>query len=160
MPGSIAYFARRGSPVLDHLARKCGTRPVFRVEGATSSEVHQVLEQADIFVLAAEWEGQSIAMNEAMSMECACVTWPSCGLLDIIENDVNGLMAPQNDVMALVDAVRHLQSEPEDARRLGKAGREWVKEHLSWSRFRENLARAWAKVETHGVARSAETAPE
>lgn len=148
IPGSILYCPRRNSAVLEHVQDRCGmNHPVFRVNGVSPEQLRTLMAMADIFVLASEWEGQSCLLNEAMAMECACVTWPSCGLLDIIDNEENGLLVPQNDVPAITDAVQYLQEHPEEARRLGTNARAWVKEHLSWAKFRENLAAAWAKVE-------------
>jgi hypothetical protein len=128
--GSIFYFARRGEAVLETVARAAGSRPVFRVEGATPKEVRRLMAQADIFVLASECEGQSCALNEAMSMELACVSWPACGIYDVLEHGLTGLIVEQDYVLGLIDAVRSLQEEPAAARALGKNARAWVNEIL------------------------------
>jgi len=104
------------------------------------------MAMADIFVLASNSEGQSSLLNDAMSMELACVTWPSGGLPDIITHEETGLMVEQDDVVGLCDCVRILQKDHTKARELGKNARIWVTEHLSMQGFKDRLSELWAKV--------------
>jgi len=146
IPGSILYSTSRNVTVLDSVARKCGTKPAFRVAGATQEELRTLMTIADIFVLASTSEGQSSILNEAMSMELACVTWPSGGLPDIITHEQNGMMVAQNDTVGLADCVRNLQKDPERARELGKNAREWCVENLSVKGFESRLMELWSKL--------------
>lgn len=146
IPGTILYGSRRNASTLDAVARRCSSKTAFRVAGCRPEEVRKLMEIADIFVLASATEGQSVFANEAMAMEMAVVTWESGGMPDIITHGETGLLVAQNDVMGLVDCVRNIQDDHELARKLGKNAREWVKENLSWDRFREDLKSAWKKV--------------
>ncbi len=146
IPGSILYHASRNTPTLDQVARKCGDKPVFRVKGATQEELRTLMAIADIFVLASTSEGQSSILNEAMSMEMACVTWPSGSLPDVVTHEETALIVKQNDVVGLSDCVKVLQDDPEYARKLGKDARKWVVEHLSIEGFESRLMELWGQV--------------
>ena len=146
--GSILYGSRRNVGTLDSVARHCSGKPSFRVAGCKPEELRRLMEIGDIFVLASDSEGQSSFANEAMAMEMAVVTWESGGMPDIIIHGETGMLVKQNDNMGLIDCVRNLQGDPDLARKLGKNAREWVKENLSWDRFRSDLKSAWSKVES------------
>ena len=54
------------------------------------SNVGDYLEQADFFVLSSDAEGLPITLLEAMSMGVVPISTPAGGVIDIIENGVNG----------------------------------------------------------------------
>lgn len=147
IPGSILYTPARNDQTLDAIARQCGYLPVFRVHGASKEQLRSLMAQADIFLLASPGEGQSVIMNEAMAMEMAVVTWTSGGLPDIVTNEHDALVCIQDDVPGLRKAVKHLQANPDEARRLGKNARETAKTKLSHERFVEQLRAAWEKIQ-------------
>lgn len=146
MRGTIAYCPKRNGLILDRVARKCEARPIFRFSGANREEVRSILAQADIFMLASDAEGVSTMMCEAMAMECAIVTWPSGGLVDVVEHEESALIVKQNDVIGLEECVKSLQADPVKARGLGRNARSRVKELFSYDRFESSVLKAWSKV--------------
>ncbi len=51
-----------------------------------------VLNRADVFVIASEYEGHPKALIEAMACGCACVGVDSPGIREVIQDGVNGLL--------------------------------------------------------------------
>ena len=68
------------------------------------------------------------AITEAMAMGKAVVVTRAKGQIDVIHEGVEGLYVPPNDPAALRDAIVHLLEHPEEAERMGNAGRAAVLE--------------------------------
>lgn len=83
------------------------------------------LRACDAFVLSSRWEGNPLAMLEAMSCGCpivatACVS----GVTDVIQHGRNGLLVPVGDPPALAGALSDILSDRPLAERLAASARE------------------------------------
>lgn len=88
------------------------------------------LQEAELFVLSSNYEGMPNALIEAMAMGLPCITTDySEGRGTVIEDRVNGLVVPRNQVQALSDAMLWCVEHPADAELLG----------LEASKIREQL---------------------
>ncbi len=82
---------------------------------------HPLIKQADIFVLSSRYEGFPNVLVEAMAIGCAvistdCPSGPSV----IIEDKVNGLLVPVDDVDSLADKMKDLFKDSAMRDTLGK----------------------------------------
>lgn len=89
----------------------------------SSSRVNDVLKTGDLFALPSRAEGMSCALLEAMATGLACVATRIPGNAALIQEGVNGLMVPPDDVEALAEAIDSLLRDPARARELGLAAR-------------------------------------
>jgi glycosyltransferase involved in cell wall biosynthesis len=88
------------------------------------------LRACRIFVLASRHEGMPNALLEAMSCALPCVVSDgSPGPLELVQDGVNGLVVPVEEVEALAEAMRRLAVDRQFADALGQRGRDAVKEH-------------------------------
>lgn len=79
---------------------------------------------AAIFALPSRYEGTPNALLEAMAHGLAViVSDASPGPLELVENNVNGLVVPAEDSAALAAAINRLAESPDERRRLGTAAR-------------------------------------
>lgn len=86
------------------------------------SNPHGLIKYADIFVLSSRYEGFPNALIEAMALGCAvistnCPSGPSI----IIEDEVNGLLTPVDDVNILADKLIDLYEHPDKRDTLKKS---------------------------------------
>ena len=65
---------------------------------------------------------------------------------DVVLNEVNGLIVPPNDVVALANAIRRLYKSPRRIFQYGRAARQRAEAEFTWDHFRERLARAYDLV--------------
>jgi glycosyltransferase involved in cell wall biosynthesis len=100
------------------------------------------LETADAFVLSSRFEGWGIVLLEAMAWGLPCVSFDcEWGPRDMMENEVDGLLVPREDVSALADALSRIMGDAKLRRRLSKASR------ISTQRFSCNrVMAAWDEV--------------
>ncbi len=87
----------------------------------------------DIFVFPSIVEGTPLAVQEAMAAGLAVVTTETCGMIDLIENDFDGLLIRPADSEALENAILRLIQNPELRKRLGSAAQETMR-RFTWSR--------------------------
>lgn len=76
------------------------------------SDPSQMYRVSGIFVLPSRIEGMSNALLEAMSWGLACVVSDIPGNRAVIDNELNGLIVPVNDVPALAEAIIRLLNDP------------------------------------------------
>ena len=77
-------------------------------------------------------ESFGVAAVEAMSCECPVVASDADGFKEVIENNVTGLIVPRNNVEATANAIITLLEDKQLAKKMGKNGRNRVKELYSW----------------------------
>ncbi len=77
----------------------------------------------DVFVHPSLRDGMPNALLEAMSCERPIVATPVGGVLDVIEDQINGLLMPVNDVDALVLEVEKILGDEKLGKELGAAAR-------------------------------------
>ena len=102
---------------------------------------------ADLFALASrvtadgDRDGLPNVLMEAQSQGLACLATTAAAISELIEDGVNGVLVPPDDVAALRDALARLIAEPELRRRLGGAGNRIVRERFALDQKIEGLAR-------------------
>jgi len=80
------------------------------------------LEKASLFVLSSDYEGMPNALMEAMALGLPCIS-TDCkggGARFLIEDNINGLLLPRNNVDAMSYAIERLLSNDEFSRQLGR----------------------------------------
>ena len=117
--------------------------PSINVTGFLSC-VDEVFRQSDIHIFPSECEGRPKSVYEACASGLPQITTFQSG--DVVLNEVNGLIVPPNDVLALANAIRRLYNSPWRILQYGRAARQRAEDELTWDHFRERLARAYDLV--------------
>ncbi|HUS82659.1 MAG TPA: glycosyltransferase [Dehalococcoidia bacterium] len=119
---------------LERLATRLGL--VDRVEFTGElphDQVPQALARMDVFAMPSTWEGFGVAALEAAAMELPVVASNVHGIPDVVENGLTGILIPPKDVRALSRALLRLLRDPDERRRMGRAGRDMVAARYDWS---------------------------
>jgi len=90
------------------------------------SNVEEYLQIADFFIFPSESEGLGLSLIEALGCGLPCIATSVGGIMDIIEDKVNGLLVPYGDNDKLFQAMKEVLTDPEKADRLGREGRKTV----------------------------------
>ena len=99
-----------------------------------ADQEHALFEGAPIFVLPSTFEGQPLALLQAMAAGCCCITTDTCGQRDLIDNERNGLLIPVGDKAAFVLALTRVLNDQALRNQLGAAARASV------------IGRSWSAV--------------
>jgi glycosyltransferase involved in cell wall biosynthesis len=91
-------------------------------------------------ILDVEFNAGLTAVSEAMAMGKALIVTRTRGQVDYIENGVHGLYVPPDDPTAMHAAITYLLNHPEEAERMGRAGRALIEEQHTLDGFVERVA--------------------
>jgi glycosyltransferase involved in cell wall biosynthesis len=110
-----------------------------------SADMPSLFAQNDIFVFPSLMEGTPLAIQEAMASGMPVITTETCGMIDLIENDLNGLLIPPADSSALENAIWKLSQNSELCARLGRAARDTMR-RFTWTRTIDGVENACASA--------------
>ncbi len=92
----------------------------------SQDEVADYLKSHAIFVLPSFAEGVPVVLMEAMAAQRAVVTTRIAGVPELVEEGTSGLLVPPGDVRALSEALKQICNDPDQAEKMGQAGRKTV----------------------------------
>jgi glycosyltransferase involved in cell wall biosynthesis len=112
--------------------------------GLTHDELRDLYARSRFVVVPledVEFDAGGTTIAEAMAMAKAVIVTRNRGQVDIVEDGVQGLYVPARDPRSLRNAIEYLDSHPEEAARMGQAGRELVERHFRLDDYVARLAR-------------------
>lgn len=92
----------------------------------------------DIFVFPSLVEGMPLTLLEAMAGAMPIVTTTTCGMADVIENEMNGLLVPPADAGKLSEAIARLCRSLELRKQLGQEAQRTVRRY-TWEAVTRRL---------------------
>lgn len=117
-------------PQIESMIDQLGVRQQVVLAGIRS-DVSALLPGLDAFALPSFTEGVSIALLEACATGLPCLASKVGGNVEVIQNDITGLLFDVNDAAALRSALLRLVGDADLRQRLGGNARDWVREHAS-----------------------------
>lgn len=110
-----------------------GLSDLVTLEGAKNQdEVIRFLADANCYIqpsiITAEgrMEGIPVAIMEAGASSLSIIATDISGVSELIKNEINGLLIPEKDVLAIYDAAIYLHNHPDQARQLGETCRKTI----------------------------------
>jgi len=101
------------------------------------------LQALDVFIFPSYAESFGLTLTEAMACGLPCVAYGKDGVLDIIEDRKDGLLAEVRNVKDLINKTSLLLDDEVLRSKLGKAGREKVINEFSDSQMLQGFERAY-----------------
>lgn len=115
-------------------------RPHVRVlPRFAADEEAAILSQAGVFVLPSAFEGQPLALLQAMAAGLCCIASDIPGNRDLVRHGETGLLHPVHDPAALADVLAQALDDPALRRRLGGNARRAVADR-SWEACAREVA--------------------
>lgn len=108
-------------------------------------DVLEIMAVSDAFVMPSFREGVPRALLEAMDLGLPCVASRTRGIMDLIEDGVNGYLCKPHEKQEFVEAFRKLIGHPERCSAMGNAGRKIAKGY-SKEIVREELTEIFKEV--------------
>lgn len=118
-------------------------------------EVVQLYSHAAVFVCPSVYEPFGLINLEAMACETAVVASGVGGILEVVEDGKTGLLVEPGRPDALAAAIRTLLADPARGRAMGRAGRQRVEAHFSWTSVAARTREVYQEARAD-FARSAE----
>jgi len=140
------YFAR-----IEARVKELGLTDRVRFAGRVSeSELRSAYARADLFVLPSEhegtaFEGLGLVYLEAMARGVPAIGCLESGATDVIQDGVNGLLAPPGDPEKLAAAIRRVLNDEALRRKMSEAAPASV-ERFRWEKVGAEMAAAYEKA--------------
>jgi glycosyltransferase involved in cell wall biosynthesis len=103
-------------------------------------DASRLLPAFDVYVSAGRKEGLPLALLEAMACGLPAAVTRVPGHVDVVEEDVTGLLVAPDDHRGLARAAIDLMGDPDRRAAMGRAGRRRVEEHFAASRMAAETA--------------------
>ncbi|MCS6922926.1 MAG: glycosyltransferase, partial [Fimbriimonadales bacterium] len=116
-------------PQMEQLVRDLGLAEQIRFLGVRS-DIPELLNASDIFVLPSRWEGNPMSVMEAMAAGLPVVATAVGGVPELVENGASGLLVPSDDVAALAQALQTLVDNPSLRATMGHKARQVAQERF------------------------------
>jgi glycosyltransferase involved in cell wall biosynthesis len=141
---------------LTTFVRQRGLDNVVTFHGAVSrDELIRAYDRTDIVLVPSRWEEPfGLVAIEAMARGVPVIASDVGCLRDVIEHGTNGLLVKAADAQELAAAITQLADHPEEARRLGAAGRELVLRRYTLDVCTERIERHLEKARGQEVQES------
>lgn len=111
------------------------------------SDVRELLQGMDIFVLSSISEGYSMALLEAAASGLPIIATDVGGNGEIVRDGETGRLVPACDPEAMASAIGELLADPAAAERLGQAAFDWVHVHGSLQTMASRYASIYCPAE-------------
>lgn len=125
-------------PLLDEVKKEVGGNERISFPGVISNP-RPYLENATIYYQPSLHETHGIAVLEAMSLHLPCVVSDAGGLPESVQNELNGVVVPPDDVDAHIEALTKLLSAPELCKKYGANGYKRYRERFSFENFKNEM---------------------
>jgi glycosyltransferase involved in cell wall biosynthesis len=145
---TVAGCSVSEAEVKNHFASELRDR-INVIPFATREEMLKVYAHHDVFVFPSLVEGMPLTLLEAMATGMPVVTTNTCGMADVVENDVNGLLVPPADAVKLSKEIERLCQSRDLRKRLGLAGQETMRRY-TWGRVTEQMEKVFTLAAGNG----------
>ncbi len=99
----------------------------------TQAEETALYEKSDVFLLPSYFEGQSLALTQAMASGLCCVCSDNCGQHDFIKHQDNGLLFKTGDATELAKQLKTLLLHTDLIKKYAKNAKKMV-ENYTWEK--------------------------
>ena len=124
------------------LSEELGVREYVKFTGYVDKNKPFYYKASDIFVLPSFLECLPLVILEAMACGVPIVASKVGGIPDVVKDGWNGLLVPPGDSEALANAIIYLLENEDIRERMGKNGRERVKNY-SWDKIAEETEKVY-----------------
>jgi glycosyltransferase involved in cell wall biosynthesis len=103
----------------------------------TYGEIKEYLSRSTVFVLpcviAPDGQRDILAnvLKEAMAMQVPVITSDICGIEELVDDGISGILTRPEDPEHIADAVEKIFSQPETAKSMGEEGRRKIEKHFN-----------------------------
>jgi glycosyltransferase involved in cell wall biosynthesis len=122
-----------------------------------SEEMPAIYAASDVLVFPSLVEGLPLALLEAMATGMPVVTTETCGMVDVVQDQVTGLLVLPADAQAIAEAVMQFTDSLDLRCRLGHAARTSMKNY-TWDRMAARVEKIFARAVKNGSSRASREA--
>jgi glycosyltransferase involved in cell wall biosynthesis len=131
---------------LQKLCRNLGVEnKVFFIRSKCDNDLAKVYASCDVFLFPQQitW---GLAVVEAMASAKPVIVAKGCGVAEIIQDNVNGMIVENGKADEIAKKIENLITNPSLREKIGRNAETYVKEHLSWEKYARTMEEVFEKV--------------
>lgn len=136
---------------LSVLARELGLPETVLCGSVPHEQVPQALHELDVYVALSRQESFGAAILEASACGLPVVVSDAEGPKEVTVDEQSGIIVGIDDVEAAAQAIARLALDADLRRQMGRAGREHVEQHYSWSHSVDTMLEAYRATMTEAL---------
>jgi glycosyltransferase involved in cell wall biosynthesis len=109
-------------------------------------EIAPLLAGHDIMVMPSREESFGVAALEASSVGIPVIASNIGGIPEAVKNNQTGILVPSDNVENLAEAIKKLADNVELRKRMGNAGREFVRTNFDWEKSLDRMIDLYGKL--------------
>jgi glycosyltransferase involved in cell wall biosynthesis len=113
--------------------------------GVAAEEMHTLYTNHDVLLFPSLMEGLPSVLLEAMASGMPVITAETCGMVDAVEDDYNGILVPPADAPAITAALLRVSQRASLRRRLGIAAQETMRRY-TWQKAAMKMEELFASA--------------
>ncbi len=121
------------SKIINYLKQYNLLDRVKMIKKVPNSKMQRYYSRSDIFLLFSNIEIFGMVMLEAMACGCPVVTTPTPGALDIIVDDINGMILKDKNPYDIANRINRLLHNKEKLLKIGEEARKSVQKKFTWT---------------------------
>jgi glycosyltransferase involved in cell wall biosynthesis len=135
LPGMTMTFAGCGCPpgIIKNFFGPKLASTILVYPTVPSDQMHELFSAHDIFLFPSLMEGLPSVVLQAMASGMPVITTETCGMPDVVEDGLNGLLIPPADASAIENAVLRLAASAELRQSLGQTAQHTMTRY-TWER--------------------------
>ncbi len=132
---------------LEKEIRKKNFEDRFLFTGALSAEEIKIwLQKSTALLLPSEHEPQGIVLLEANMAGVPVIASDIGGIDEVVVHGQNGLLVDPSRPEAYAEAINYIYDNPNEARKMGNWGREWVLSFFNWTHIAEKTRKIYFHI--------------
>jgi glycosyltransferase involved in cell wall biosynthesis len=104
------------------------------------------VRSADVFVLPTLVDKTPSSLMEALAMETPCITSDIDGVRELMTSG-GGITVEPNNPGALAEKIVWMLEHPEEAKKMGQKGREFVIDQFQWNKTKEHIKELYIELQ-------------
>ncbi len=132
---------------LEKMASDLNLRDRIEFTGRMKSEdAYEEIARADIYSMPSYKEGLGIVYLESMAIGAPVIGCEGVGICDLVNNGINGFLAPPKNVEALAEIWEKLILNPDLRQKIGHAGQLTVSENFTWDKIAAEYDKTFREI--------------
>lgn len=140
LPNVMFYWAGDG-PYRDYILAKLEKYSNFKWLGSLQypDKVREYLSEIDVYLLLSGIDMSPLTLLEAQLMEKPVIATSVGGIPELMNDSKTGFLINAGEHLELIDKINILLSHENKCELMGKAGRNFVKDHFNWERVAKDF---------------------
>lgn len=146
-PNAVLLLVGDGDqkPAIENMVEELGVNQAVIFTGF-QTDTQKFMSMIDVYILSSFSEGTSMTLLEAMSLSICCVVTAVGGNVELIQNEVNGLVVESDNVQQLSDALIQLIDDEKTRVQLGVQAQKTFERNFALTQMIQSYCNVYLKI--------------